>query len=267
MTRKNGRVRAAAFGKGLYLALILLFLYLPIFTLMVLSFNEGKTMSKWTGFSLKWYEEMFSSRTIMDALGNTLTIAFWAAAIATVVGLLACIGMNAMKDRSRLVLMGINNIPLLNADIVTGISIMMTFIVCGISLNYGTVLFSHITFCIPYVILSVMPKFKQLERNTYEAALDLGASPVYAFFKVVLPDIMPGVLSGFLLSFTMSVDDFVITHFTRGAGINTLSTLIYSQVKVGIRPTLYALSTVIFVLVLVVLVIVNVLSNRKEREK
>ena len=200
MTRKNGRARAAAFGKGLYLALILLFLYLPIFTLMVLSFNEGKTMSKWTGFSLKWYEEMFSSRTIMDALGNTLTIAFWAAAIATVVGLLACIGMNAMKDRSRLVLMGINNIPLLNADIVTGISIMMTFIVCGISLNYGTVLFSHITFCIPYVILSVMPKFKQLERNTYEAALDLGASPVYAFFKVVLPDIMPGVLSGFLLS-------------------------------------------------------------------
>ena len=267
MTRKNGRARAVAFGKGLYLALILLFLYLPIFTLMVLSFNEGKTMSKWTGFSLKLYEKMFSSRTIMDAWGNTLTIAFWAAAIATVVGLLACIGMNAMKDRSRLVLMGINNIPLLNADIVTGISIMMTFIVCGISLNYGTVLFSHITFCIPYVILSVMPKFKQLERNTYEAALDLGASPVYAFFKVVLPDIMPGVVSGFLLSFTMSVDDFVITHFTRGAGINTLSTLIYSQVKVGIRPTLYALSTVIFVLVLVVLVIVNILSNRKERAK
>ena len=267
MTRKNGRARAAAFGKGLYLALILLFLYLPIFTLMVLSFNEGKTMSKWTGFSLKWYEEMFSSRTIMDALGNTLTVAFWAAAIATIIGLLACIGMNAMKDRSRLVLMGINNIPLLNADIVTGISIMMTFIVCGISLNYGTVLFSHITFCIPYVILSVMPKFKQLERNTYEAALDLGASPVYAFFKVVLPDIMPGVLSGFLLSFTMSVDDFVITHFTRGAGINTLSTLIYSQVKVGIRPTLYALSTVIFVLVLVILIVVNILSNRKETEE
>lgn len=128
-------------------------------------------------------------------------------------------------------------------------------------------LFSHITFCIPYVILSVMPKFKQLESHTYEAALDLGASPVYAFFKVVMPDIMPGVMSGFLLSFTMSVDDFVITHFTRGAGINTLSTLIYSQVKVGIRPTLYALSTVIFVLVLVILIVVNILSNRKEGEK
>ena len=167
MTLKKRRTGAgaaafASFGKGLYLALILLFLYLPIFTLMVLSFNEGKTMSRWTGFSMRWYQEMFASKTIMDALGNTLTIAFWAATIATIVGLLACIGMSAMKERSRLVLMGINNIPLLNADIVTGISIMMTFIVCGISLNYGTVLFSHITFCIPYVILSVMPKFKQL---------------------------------------------------------------------------------------------------------
>ena len=163
--------------------------------------------------------------------------------------------------------MGINNIPLLNADIVTGISIMMTFLVCGITLNYGTVLFSHITFCIPYVILSIMPKFKQLENHTYEAALDLGASPAYAFWKVVVPDIMPGILSGFLLSFTMSVDDFVITHFTKGAGINTLSTLIYSQVKVGIRPTLYALSTVIFILVLVVLVVVNLAGNKRKKTK
>ena len=267
MRKQKGKSFGASLGKGLYLALIIIFLYLPIGALMVLSFNEGKTMSKWTGFSLRWYEEMFSSKVIIDALANTLTIAFWAATIATVVGVLACIGMNAMKDRSRLVLMGINNIPLLNADIVTGISIMMTFIVCGISLNYGTVLFSHITFCIPYVILSVMPKFKQLQSYTYEAALDLGASPVYAFFKVVLPDIMPGVVSGGLLSFTMSVDDFVITHFTRGAGINTLSTLIYSQVKVGIRPTLYALSTVVFVLVLVILIIVNILTGRKEKKR
>lgn len=251
--------------RGLYLAAILLFLYLPILTLMVLSFNDGKTMTKWMGFSFRWYEEMLGNKVIMDALINTLTIAFWAAAIATVIGLLACIGMNSMKEKSRLMIMGLNNIPLLNADIVTGISIMLMFVVCGISLNYGTVLFSHITFCIPYVILSVMPKFKQLQNSTYEAALDLGASPAYAFFKVVLPDIMPGVLSGFLLSFTMSVDDFVITHFTRGAGINTLSTLIYSQVKVGIRPTLYALSTVIFLLVLIILVIVNVLSSRKNR--
>ena len=224
--------------KGIYLALIILFLYLPIFTLMVLSFNEGKTMNAWTGFSFRWYREMFSNRTIMEALGNTLTIAFWAAAAATVVGVMACIGLNAMKEKHRSFFMGLNNIPLLNADIVTGISLMLSFLLFGISLNYGTVLFAHITFCIPYVILSVMPKFRQLENHTFEAALDLGASPAYAFFKVVLPDIMPGIISGFLLSFTMSVDDFVITHFTRGAGINTLSTLVYSQVKVGIRPTL-----------------------------
>ena len=253
--------------KGIYLALIILFLYLPIFTLMVLSFNEGKTMNAWTGFSFRWYREMFSNRTIMEALGNTLTIAFWAAAAATVVGVMACIGLNAMKEKHRSFFMGLNNIPLLNADIVTGISLMLSFLLFGISLNYGTVLFAHITFCIPYVILSVMPKFRQLENHTFEAALDLGASPAYAFFKVVLPDIMPGIISGFLLSFTMSVDDFVITHFTRGAGINTLSTLVYSQVKVGIRPTLYALSTVIFAAVFVILKLVNIISNKREEKR
>ncbi len=253
--------------KGLYLTLIVLFLYLPIGTLMVLSFNSGKTMNAWTGFSLDWYEEMFQSQQIMEALKNTLTIAFWAATIATVIGVAACIGINSMREKSRSLLMGLNNIPLLNADIVTGISLMLSFLLFGISLNYGTVLFAHITFCIPYVILSVMPKFRQLQNHTYEAALDLGASPVYAFFKIVLPDIMPGVISGFLLSFTMSVDDFVITHFTRGVGINTLSTLIYSQVKVGIRPTLYALSTVIFVTVLIILIVVNIISNKKEEKR
>ena len=253
--------------KGLYLTLIVLFLYLPIGTLMVLSFNSGKTMNAWTGFSLDWYEEMFQSQQIMEALKNTLTIAFWAATIATVIGVAACIGLNSMREKSRSLLMGLNNIPLLNADIVTGISLMLSFLLFGISLNYGTVLFAHITFCIPYVLLSVMPKFRQLQNHTYEAALDLGASPVYAFFKVVLPDIMPGIISGFLLSFTMSVDDFVITHFTRGVGINTLSTLIYSQVKVGIRPTLYALSTVIFVTVLIILIVVNIISNKKEEKR
>ena len=253
--------------KGLYLTLLVLFLYLPIGTLMVLSFNSGKTMNAWTGFSLDWYEEMFQSQQIMEALKNTLTIAFWAATIATVIGVAACVGLNSMREKSRSLLMGLNNIPLLNADIVTGISLMLSFLLFGISLNYGTVLFAHITFCIPYVILSVMPKFRQLQNHTYEAALDLGASPVYAFFKIVLPDIMPGVISGFLLSFTMSVDDFVITHFTRGVGINTLSTLIYSQVKVGIRPTLYALSTVIFVTVLIILIVVNIISNKKEEKR
>lgn len=249
--------------KGLYIFIILVFLYLPIVVLMVFSFNESKSMSIWTGFSLRWYEEMFSNRMIMDAVRNTFTIAICASAIATVIGLLACLGITKMKSRSRNIIMAFNSIPLLNADIVTGISLMMTFLVFGISLSWGTVLISHITFCIPYVILSVMPKIKQLSPNMYEAALDLGASPAYAFRRVILPDLMPGIMSGFLLAFTMSVDDFVITHFTRGAGINTISTLIYSQVKVGIRPTLFALSTVIFVIVLAVLIISNVIQNRK----
>lgn len=251
------------FLKGLYIAIILLFLYLPIGVLMVLSFNESKSMSIWTGFSTRWYEEMFSSEMILDAVWNTFTIAICAAAVSTVIGVLACLGISRMRSRSQKVIMAFNNIPLLNADIVTGISLMMTFLVFGISLSWGTVLLSHITFCIPYVILSVMPKIKQLSPNMYEAALDLGATPAYAFRKVILPDLMPGITSGFLLAFTMSVDDFVVTHFTRGAGINTISTLIYSQVKVGIRPTLFALSTVIFVIVLVVLVISNVVQNRK----
>ncbi len=251
-------------GKRIYLILIILFLYLPILTLMVFSFNNSKSMSIWTGFSLKWYKEMLGNSMIMEAIWNTFTIALAAATIATIIGTLACIGIMAMKKRSETAIMGLNNIPLLNADIVTGISLMMTFLVFGISLNWGTVLLSHITFCIPYVILSVMPKFKQLSGNTYEAALDLGATPIYAFYKVVLPDIRPGIVSGFLLAFTMSVDDFVVTHFTRGAGINTISTLIYSQVKVGIRPTLFALSTLIFVTVLVILVTANVASNKED---
>lgn len=255
-----------AFIKKLYLVIILLFLYLPIATLIAFSFNESKSMSVWTGFSLKWYEEMFSNSMIMEAIWNTFSIAVCAAVIATVIGTMACIGITSMGRRTETAVMGMNSIPLLNADIVTGISLMMAFLVFGISLSWGTVLLSHVTFCIPYVILSVMPKLKQLPMNTYEAALDLGATPVYAFFKVVLPDIRPGIISGFLLAFTMSVDDFVITHFTRGAGINTISTMIYSQVKVGIRPTLFALSTIIFVIVFVVLVIFNIISQKGEKE-
>lgn len=257
-------------GKGasrvlqiIYLVLILIFLYLPIGTLMVLSFNKSKSMSVWTGFTTDWYAKMFSNSQIMEAIWNTFSIAIVAAIISTIIGTLACMGIMALRSKTKNILMGLNNIPLLNADIVIGISLMMTFLVFGISLSWGTVLLSHVTFCIPYVVLSVMPKFKQLTPNAYEAALDLGATPAYAFRKVVLPDIRPGIVSGFLLAFTMSVDDFVITHFTRGAGINTISTLIYSQVKVGIRPTLFALSTIIFVIVLIVLVISNFVSGRK----
>lgn len=247
-----------------YLAAIILFLYAPIATMAVLSFNSSKSRAQWGGFTLRWYTEMFASRNIVSALHNTLLIAFLSAAAATVIGTAACVAMERMGRIPRSIIMGITNIPMLNADIVTGISLMLAFIAFGISLGFKTVLISHITFNIPYVILSVMPKLKQTDRSVCEAAMDLGAGPVYAFFKVVFPDILPGVLSGFLMAFTMSLDDFIITHFTRGAGINTLSTLIYSEVRRGIKPSMYALSTCIFMAVLLLLIISNFAPNRKK---
>ena len=255
--------RLKQFFQDFYLALILLFLYIPIVTMIVLSFNNTKSRTVWGGFTTRWYTQMFQDSAIMNALNNTLLIAFASALIATVIGTIAAIGINSMKRIPRTIVMGINNIPMLNSDIVTGISLMLAFIAFGISLGFKTVLIAHITFNIPYVILSVMPKLKQTNRYTYEAALDLGASPLYAFFKVVFPDIVPGILSGFLMAFTMSLDDFIITHFTRGAGMDILSTLIYSQVRRGIQPTMYALSTLIFVAVLVLLVITNFAPEKK----
>ena len=262
MTRTKQLIRRV--WQDFYLVIIMAFLYAPIVTMMVLSFNSSKSRTQWGGFTLDWYAQMFASRNIMSALHNTLLIAFLSALIATVIGTAAAIGISSMKQVPKTLLMGITNIPMLNADIVTGISLMLAFIAFGISMGFKTILISHITFNIPYVILSVMPKLKQTSRSTYEAAMDLGAGPVYAFFKVVFPDILPGVLSGFLLAFTMSLDDFIITHFTRGAGINTLSTLIYSEVRRGIRPSMYALSTVIFVTVLVLLLVSNFAPKRKE---
>lgn len=247
------------------MGIICVFLYAPIFTLMVLSFNESKSMAKWGGFSLRWYQEMFQDEAIREAIWNTLAIALISAVVATLLGTLACIGIQKMKSSSRAVILMLNNIPMVNSDIVTGISLMLIFVAFGISLNRNTVLIAHITFCIPYVVLSVLPKMKQAGKTTYEAALDLGATPIQAFIKVVLPEIRPGIVSGFLMAFTMSVDDFIITHFTRGAGVNTLSTLIYSQVKVGIRPSIYALSTVMFATVLILLIVANFLPGYREK--
>lgn len=245
-----------------YLILILIFLYAPIITLIVLSFNKSKSRAKWGGFTLSWYQSLFKNRQIMDALSTTLIIAFTSAIIATIVGTAAAIGINSMRKSSRTVLMGITNIPMLNADIVTGISLMLLFIAFNYTLGFSSVLIAHITFNIPYVILSVMPKLKQTNKSTYEAALDLGASHLYAFFKVILPDIFPGIMSGFLLSFTMSLDDFVITHFTKGPGVDTLSTKIYTEVRKGIKPEMYALSTLLFISVLVLLILINHKPNK-----
>lgn len=251
-------------ARKIYIGLIILFLYAPIGTLMVLSFNASKTRAKWGGFTLKWYSSLFQNRDIMQALGNTLSIALISSLVAVIIGTIACIAMQRMKKSTRNVLLGITNIPMLNADIVTGISLMLLFISLGFRFGYGTILLSHITFNIPYVILSIMPRIRQLNPSTYEAALDLGASHFIAFFKVVFPDLLPGILSGFLMAFTMSLDDFIITHFTKGAGIDTLSTKIYTEVKKGIKPEMYALSTIIFVTVLVLLLLVNVTPSSKK---
>ena len=249
----------------IYLALIFILLYAPIVTLIVLSFNQSKTRAKWGGFTLKWYKELLKNEQIMSAFYTTLIIAFVSAAIATVIGTAAAIAIQGMKQKWKTMYMGLTNIPMMNAEIVMGVSLMLLFIAFHMTLGFGTILIAHITFNIPYVILSVLPKLKQTNRYTYEAALDLGASPVKAFFKVVFPDIVPGVFSGFMLAFTMSLDDFVITHFTKGPGIDTLSTKIYTEVRKGIKPEIYALSTIMFVTVLVLRILVNY-SPKEEEE-
>lgn len=244
----------------IYLAIIFLFLYLPILVLIVLSFNNSKSRVIWGGFTLKWYASCFSDETIMSAFATTLQITLAAAVISTVIGTLAAIGISAMKKRNRAIMLGATNIPLLNADIVTGISLMLLF-VKFMNLGFVTVLIAHITFDIPYVILNVLPKLNQANRYTYEAALDLGASPLYAFYKITWPEIKSGVFSGFLMAVTMSLDDFSITFFTKGAGVNTLSTMLYTELRKGIRPELYALSTILFLLAFLLLLVMNYRSD------
>lgn len=252
-------------SRNIYMFLIALFLYAPIVTLIVLSFNKSKTRAKWGGFTLKWYGQLFNNDAIMSALFNTLFIALVASVVSTLIGTIACISIMNLRKKTRSLVMGVTNIPMLNAEIVTGISLMLLFISFNFRFGLGTILLSHITFCIPYVILSVMPRMQQLDPHTYEAALDLGAGPVYGYVKVVLPEIMPGITSGFLMAFTMSIDDFIITHFTKGAGVDTLSTKIYTEVKKGIKPEMYALSTIIFLTVLVLLLLVNYKPAEKKK--
>lgn len=248
----------------IYLILIFLFLYLPIVVLVALSFNHSKSRVIWGGFTFQWYRELFQSSMIMEAFKTTLLLTLLASVLATVLGTLAAIGIYAMKKRNRAIMLGATNIPLLNADIVTGISMMLLF-VRFTGLGFHTVLIAHITFNIPYVILNVLPKLNQTSKYTYEAALDLGAKPLYAFFKIVWPEISSGVLSGFLMSVTMSLDDFSITYFTKGAGVNTLSTMIYTELRKGIMPQMYALSTILFFIAFALLLLMNVKSSRFQK--
>ena len=239
-----------------YLAIIIVFLYIPIGVLVVLSFNGSRSRVIWGGFTLEWYRTLFANADVLNALRNTLTIGFVSAAIATMIGLLAAIGIDAMRKRNYSLVLGVGNIPMLNADIVTGIALMLWFSKFS-NLGYVSILLAHVTFNIPYVVLSILPKLQQTDMSVYEAARDLGANSVTAFIKVILPGIFPAVMSGFFMALTMSMDDFVVTYFTKGAGINTLSTMIYGELKRGIKPEMYALSTLIFAVILIVLLIVN----------
>ena len=245
------------FLKRLYLILILLFLYVPIVVLIVESFNAGVSRAKWEGFSLRWYNDLFNSPAIINALYVTVSIALLAAFFATILGTLAAIGIHAMQKRPQGIMMTLTNIPMTMPDIVTAISLMLLFIFTRIHRGYFTMLLAHITFNIPYVILSVMPKLKQMNKFSYEAALDLGATPGYALRKVVIPYLMPGVITGALLSFTLSLDDFTISYFTTSPLVQNLSTLIYSEARKGIKPTMNALSALMFVALLVLLLLVN----------
>lgn len=259
---------------SVYLAIMLLFMYAPIVVLIFYSFNANKSMAKWGGFSLKWYAALFQDRTILSALQTTLIVAVLSALIATVIGTAAAIGIDAMGKKRRNVILTITNLPVVNPDLVTGVSLMLLY-VFGFSLlsrvgihgqlGFGTLLVSHITFNIPYVILSVMPRLRSNSDLLYEAALDLGAKPMFAVRKIILPDIMPGVVTGFILAFTMSLDDFVVSFFTR-QGVQTLSLVIYSMARRGISPKINALSALMFVAVLILLLIINIRGARQDRK-
>ena len=241
----------------IYLIFELILLYLPILILIISSFNASpRNKAVWGGFSLEGYGKLLHNDVIMQALGTTILLAAGAALVSTILGTMACIGMLGMKKRSRTWLMGLTNIPMLNADIVTGVALMLLFS-RFVDLSFWTMLIAHITLIIPYVVLCVQPKVMHLNTSMYEAALDLGASPVYAFWKVVLPELVPGIVAGFMLSFTMSLDDFSVTYFTKAPGIHTMSTMINAEYRKGIQTELYALSTIVFALVLLVLFLMN----------
>ncbi len=252
------------FFRGTYLGLMLIFLYAPILVLMVFSFNGSKSMARWTGFSFKWYEALMHDSTIMNALMVTLSVAVISALVATFIGTFAAIGIHSMKKRPRAVVENISRLPMVNPDLVTGISFMMLFAAMGIKGGYTRMLIAHITFNIPYVIFSVMPKLRQSSNLLYEAAMDLGCTPMMAIRKVVIPDIMPGIVSGFVLAFTLSLDDFVVSWFATD-GIQNLSIYIYGIARRGISPKINALCTIMFVVVVALLVFINLKSINEER--
>ena len=249
-----------------YLGLVLMFLYVPIFVLIVFSFNTTKSRSVMSGFTFDWYIKLFKNEIIISSLVNTILVAVLASIAATILGTAAAVGINSMRKLPKSIILNITNFPIINPEIVTGVSLMLLFVFFAARMNvefgFVTLLIAHITFDVPYVILNVMPKFKQMDPFLYEAAQDLGCNPFKAFFKVVLPEIMPGVVSGFLMSFTFSLDDFIISYFTCGSSMQTLPVTIYSMTRRKVSPEINALSTIIFVIVVIVLVVKNVIERR-----
>lgn len=254
----------------LYMTLVMLFLYAPIFVLIVFSFNESKSKSVFTGFTLDWYQKLLNNEIIISSLRNTVIIAVIASLAATILGTAAAIGINRMKKLPKTIVMNVTNIPVINPEIVTGVSLMLLFVFFTARMNFEfgfvTLIIAHITFNVPYVILNVLPKLRQMNPNIYEAAQDLGCNSSQAFFKVVLPEIMPGVLSGFLMSFAFSLDDFVVSYFTSGSNFQTLPITIYSMTRKRVSPQINALSTIIFAVVMIILITKNILE-RKNTER
>ena len=255
-----------------YTAIIFLFLFAPIAILLVFSFNSGNSLSVFSGFSLYWYKELFQDSNTLEALRNPLVLALCAAILSTVLGTAASVGMNKLRSKyMRAAMNTVTNLPMVNPEIITGISLMLMFVFVGqmmglsTSLNFGTILIAHVTFCLPFVILQVLPKLRQMDPALPEAAMDLGCPPLKAFLKVELPEIFPGILTGFIMAFTLSLDDFVISYFTTGNGFETLPIRIYSMTKKTVTPKMYALATLIFFVILILLLLSN-LSDRDDKD-
>ncbi len=250
----------------LVLLLTGLFFYLPILYIIVFSFNDGRSLTKFEGFSLRWYDKMFSDSSMMEALGYTILIACIATVVSTIVGTLTAIGLSRSRKIMRSLVMQINDLPVLNPEIVTAIGLLMFFSSLGISKGLGTLILAHIMFCIPYVILSVTPKLRSLDPNLADAALDLGATPFQALMQVIVPQITPGILSGALIAFTMSFDDFIISYFVTGNGISNISIIVYTMSK-RINPSINALSTVVILLITIALILINIIPIIQEKKK
>lgn len=253
--------------KRLYTFLIFLFLYAPIIILIIFSFNNSKSRGVWNGFTLRWYIDLFKDKEVLKALYNTILIATLSAIISTIIGTFAALGIYNMNGLSKKVVLNLNYLPVLNPDIVTAVALMALFRFFKLKFGLVTMLLAHITFCIPYVILSILPKLKQMNKHLAEAAMDLGATPAYALRKVIIPEIMPGIITGGLMAFTLSIDDFVISFFNTGHGVSNLSITIFSMARTGINPVINALSTLMFLALLVLLLIINKRTDKNLNER